>query len=85
MPSRPRQYTVPFPKTLGQATYTVKNGKQYKGGGISRVRVRFDGVDRLWCQVDRFGTAEVFPDLYWGHAEADEPVKSMAQVLGYAG
>jgi hypothetical protein len=22
---------VPFPKTLGQATYTAKNGKQYKG------------------------------------------------------
>jgi hypothetical protein len=29
----------------------------------------FYGVEHLWCQVDRIGTAEVFPDLYLRHAK----------------
>jgi hypothetical protein len=63
---------VPFPKTLGQATYTAKNGKQYKGAAYPVYEFVFDGVEHLWCQVDRCGTAEVFPDLSLGSRQAEK-------------
>lgn len=71
-------FVTQFKKTPDTATYTYKDpqtNKTYTYTGVEYPVYEFViyGEEHAWCQVDRFGTAQVFPDIPLGQAK---PAKS---------
>jgi hypothetical protein len=51
------------PKAGAPASFQGSDGKTYKGTAYPVYEFLAYGHDQLFCQVNRFGTAEVFPEL----------------------